>query len=542
MAAIGAALSMGFAFTACDVDQDPDTFLEDVKVNKSYVAIPSVGGSVSIDIDAKDEWTLNFDCSVKRDSLDDIYGVVNYYETVGQLELEENSWFTVNQVEGAAGHATLTFTASEATKDHTSNIRIKVGDSYQNLIVSQSMGAVEIKLMTVKEVIEQGAGNVRVKGYCKSIVNTSYGNWYMVDSEGNELYIYGTVDASGAYNWSSFNIAVGDEVVVEGPYVLYNGVTPEINTGSFVSVTKALLTSNDVSKTVGKESEPFTIAMKQKGQGLTFDSEVDWLKIAGGYSVDAEGNFVFTITPEENTTGVLRTGSLKFVSTKGKNQTILSIPVTQLGTDAVDTDLAAISASLKTSSNKNAQVFFDANLKDITVVYKNGSNYFLRDADQNSLLVYNGNLTLSVGQVLTGRIYGEGYAYNNLPEATSWNYELANVTVANSTPEPIEITTKQLFENYEKYINSYVVITDAVLGEEINVTFSKVTSKGKIVSGEESIALNHQSTGKYGKNKIFYYAKVAADSKIKLTCIPSVNKDTKQLNIYEAAWIEAVTE
>lgn len=70
----------------------------------------------------------------------------------------------------------------------------------------------------------------RVTGRVKSIVNTTYGNWYLEDETG-ELYIYGTVDASGNYPRSSsldgFGIIVGETVTVQGPKKTYAG-TPEL--------------------------------------------------------------------------------------------------------------------------------------------------------------------------------------------------------------------------------------------------------------------------------------------------------------------------
>ena len=53
MAAIGAALSMGFAFTACDVDQDPDTFLSNLTVTQSYISLNPDGGSAEFTVNAK---------------------------------------------------------------------------------------------------------------------------------------------------------------------------------------------------------------------------------------------------------------------------------------------------------------------------------------------------------------------------------------------------------------------------------------------------------------------------------------------------------
>ena len=125
----------------------------------------------------------------------------------------------------------------------------------------------------------------------------------------NSLYIYGTKDASGTYNWGSFNIAVGDEVTVEGARTTY-GSTIEIVDATFISVKKALLTSKDITKVITKDAASFTVTVAQKGEGLSFESKCDWLTFEGnGYTADGKGNYTFTVNAAANTTGNHRTGS-----------------------------------------------------------------------------------------------------------------------------------------------------------------------------------------------------------------------------------------
>ncbi|MBQ6658450.1 MAG: BACON domain-containing protein, partial [Prevotella sp.] len=50
-----AALSI---FTSCSDDNDP-TYLDEVRLSSSYVALPQNGGSQTIDITAKDSWTID---------------------------------------------------------------------------------------------------------------------------------------------------------------------------------------------------------------------------------------------------------------------------------------------------------------------------------------------------------------------------------------------------------------------------------------------------------------------------------------------------
>ena len=94
--------------------------------------------------------------------------------------------------------------------------------------------------------------------------NTTYGNWYLNDGTG-EIYIYGTVDATGAYNWASFNIAVGDEVTVQGPKVTYGGVIELVDV-SVLKVKKALLALEQDVFNVGSAASTITINATVKGK------------------------------------------------------------------------------------------------------------------------------------------------------------------------------------------------------------------------------------------------------------------------------------
>ena len=532
---IPAVLAAMSVMTSCS---DDDTLqLDNIKVSQSYVTIPEKGGDATIEVTASEDWTFDIDFDVEEKKLDDEKGVVKYYVPTKQLDLKDNSWFSVSVRSGAAGTTKVTFHADETSDTRSSALQIKAGDKIQNIIVSQTAGKKEVVTCTVKDVLDgTDSKTYRVKGSCSAISSTTYGNFYMTDAEGNSLYIYGTKDASGAYNWSSFNIAIGDEVTVEGPRTTY-GSTVELVDATFISVKKALLSSKDVSKVIGKEATAFTIVVAQKGEGLSFESKVDWLSIEGnGYTSDGKGNYTFTVNPEENTTGKNRTGNIVIKSTKGSDYTELPVSITQLGSSAVeDGGIKAIRDLLSTGTSK-AKVGFDFVLKNAKVTYKNGSNIFIED-ETGGLQIYSGDVTLKVGQVVNGRVWGEGYAYNNLPQASAFNLDFAKVTTSNDEVKPTEVTLAQLYSDYDKYMCRLVKISDAKVGTAIDVKYSAVTSAGALTDGTNTFALNHQSTGKFDGNKIYYYVQAAADSKVDVTCIPSVFKTNKQLNIFEQKWI-----
>ena len=521
-------------FTGCADDNEP-TYLDNLKVSSSYVAFDVKGGTQKITVTATEDWSMDFMVPVKADSLDDEKGIVKYQVPTSQMATKENSWIKVSQLSGGAGTTDISFTVGATTATRSVTIRIKAGDKYQNIIVAQIDDSPTPE-STVKDVLKGvDSKTYRVTGMCGKIINTSYGNWYMVDNEGNELYIYGTKDASGAYNWKKFNIAPGDLVTVEGARKTYKS-TIEIEDATFISVKKALLLSKETNKTIDKEGKPFNITITQKGEGLSFKSDVDWMTIEPGYTVNKKGDLVFTVNPSENTTGKNREGTLTFKSTKGKEESVLTVSIIQLGTTPVTTGgIAGISSAISASTDRNKQVNFDVMLTDAKVTYKNGSNIFVEDAT-GGLLLYSGNSSLAVGDVINGRVWGAGYAYNGLPEATSLQTELAKVTKGDA-PKPMEVTLAQLAADYGKYINRYILIKDATVGKTIDVKYSGVKSAGELTDGTNTFALNHQKSGKYQGKNIYYYVQAAKDSKVNVVCIPSVYKTKKQLNIWDKSWI-----
>lgn len=513
--------------------------LDNIKVSQSYITLPEKGGDVAVEITASEDWTFDIDFDVEEKKLDDEKGVVKYYVPTKQLDLKDNSWFKVSERSGSKGKTKVTFHADATTESRSSALQIKAGDKIQNVIVAQTAGAQEVKVVSVKDVIAGTDGKTyRVKGFCTAISNTNYGNWDMADSEGNSIMIYGTKDATGAYNWSSFNIAVGDEVVVEGPRKTY-GSTIELVDATFISVKKALLACDDVNKFLAKEATSFELKVAQKGDGLSFESQSDWLTIEGnGYTSDGKGNLIFKVNVEENTTGSNRTGSIVLKSTKKDDETILPVSITQLGSSAVaEGGIAAINTVLKTSTDKKKPAKFDYILKNAKVTYKNGSNVFVED-ETGGLFVY-GNDVLKVGQVINGRVWGEGYAYSNLPQATAFNLQFAKVTTSeDSKVEPMSVTLAELNAKFDYYMNRYVKISDAKVETAVDAKYPEVKSNGKITDGTNTFGLRIQSTGKFNGNKIYMYIQAAKDANVDVVCIPSVFKSDKQLNIYEQKWVE----
>ncbi len=206
-------------------DDDAITLLDEIQVSSSYVSIDVNGGSNTITVKAKEAWSFD--------------------------EAELPAWLTVSPMNGGAGETEVTFTAPAAPDGRNTVLHIACADKSQTVNVIQGLAVVHNA--TCAEVIEgPESKNYRVTGTVASIVNTTYGNWYLRDETG-EIYIYGTLDAKGnTKNFLSLGLEVGDIVTVEGPKTVYNG-TVELVDVTVVKIEKSLV------KVEGYDPEDATI-------------------------------------------------------------------------------------------------------------------------------------------------------------------------------------------------------------------------------------------------------------------------------------------
>lgn len=284
-------------FTSCS-DEYESTYLDQIQVSSSYVSLPLGGGQTTIQLTTGSN-----------------------YEVVGAPE-----WLTITPATGAAGTTNVTFSA-DATVDgrSTDQVTVKCGNVKQYISVIQ--GLATVSSATCAEIIS-GIENktYRVTGVCTAIANTQYGNFYLNDGTG-EVYIYGTVDAAGAYNWASFGIEIGDEVTVEGPMKNYNG-TIELVDATFISVSKSLIKVDAVSTdNLSSDGGDFTVTLVNKGDGLYVDVPAEaqsWLSIKS-----VQGNEV-VFHASANTAGP-RNATLVFKTVKGGKEYTAQTGISQDG-------------------------------------------------------------------------------------------------------------------------------------------------------------------------------------------------------------------
>ena len=223
-------LSSVLVFASCE-EKITDSW-ENIKLDQTYLSIAENGGSATLTIDATEDWAF---------VTDDVWPEVIKRDKEGNITSSTPSWLKADKMSGAAGPTKVTFTAEGTASGRELELKIKAGDNIQFVRVRQ--GSMTVTKATVAEIIAGPEGKLyEVSGVCTAIANTQYGNWYLNDGTSDkELYVYGTVDGSGKYNWASFNIEVGDVVTVQGSYVLYGGNTPEFVDATFIKVEKSLV-------------------------------------------------------------------------------------------------------------------------------------------------------------------------------------------------------------------------------------------------------------------------------------------------------------
>lgn len=243
--------ALGLMLTSCT--EEADTFLKEVQVSSSYIAIPAEGGNVEITVNAQDAWAITVP--------------------------EDVDWLTVAPLSGAAGESTVKFSAAAATDSRETTVKLVCLGKTQNINVIQMTEKTELPITPIATVISTASGTFRVKGVVTKVVNTQYGNFYMNDDSytGSDFQIYGT-KVDGAYpkdhpkGWDAFDIEPGDIITVEGPYSLYN-TTHELVDVEIIAHEKSLIKVASTSL-LGGEAPVATSEFPLEGGSIKVDLSI----------------------------------------------------------------------------------------------------------------------------------------------------------------------------------------------------------------------------------------------------------------------------
>ena len=280
---------------AVGCEDDLERYLDEVQVSSSYVAIPAAGGSQTITVNAKSEWSFG--------------------------DIPE--WVKVTPTSGAAGETLVTFKAEAATSSNEAMLYLTCDGKSQIINVLQMTEKVDLPITSCKDFNEKGEDgkSYRVKGAVTKIANTTYGNMYVNDGTG-EAYVYGTLDASGAEkNFLSLGIEEGDIVTVEGPRKTYSGTVELVNV-TVISIEKSLIKVDSVSvkEPLPIEGGEFKAYLTCKGEGVSVvvpDDAKPWLSVT---SIETSGTNATVTFNAANNAGGDRSTTLVFNTTsKGKS-------------------------------------------------------------------------------------------------------------------------------------------------------------------------------------------------------------------------------
>ena len=408
---------MSMMFVSCS--DDDATFLNEIRVSQSYVAIDKNGGEVSIDIAATDSWSID--------------------------EAKIPEWLEVSPLSGEAGNGKITFKAEAYNGGRDCELVINCAGKAQHINVIQ--GLKEVENATCAQVIAgPDSKTYRVTGTCTGIYNTKYGNWYLTDETGT-ITIYGTLDKKGKKeNFSSLGIEVGDIVTVEGPKKTF-GSTIELVDVTVVKIVKSLIKvveTDPADATAPLEGGEVKFNLECKGNGVSVEipeNAKEWLsivRISGG----ATPEVVFKAAPNA---GGDRSAEITFKTydAKGVEYTAVAT-LNQKG--AI---IAASVAQFKAAEVGNNQY----RLTGVVTQLDAKGNPYIRDySDMEPVLVYRPQgFTGKVGDIIT--VVGKRAEYKGVAQ------------VGNGVVEDIKSVTEVSIADFlakEDNSNVYYMVTGTV--------------------------------------------------------------------------------
>ncbi len=374
--------------------EDIERHLDEVQVSFSYVAIPAEGGSKTIRVTAHDAWGFE----------------------------QVPDWLTIYPDYGSAGEADVTFSAEKASSTLEATVYLQCGGKYQLINVLQMTEKTELPISTCKEVNSGEDGvTYRVKGAVTSITNTTYGNMYINDGT-DEVYVYGTLDASGAEkNFLSLGINVGDIVTVEGPRKTYSGTIELVNV-TVIAIEKSLIKVDSVepeSAELPIEGGDFTVTLSCSGDGVKVDVPQDaqsWLSVK---SITTSGTEAVVVFNAAANAGGDRSTTLEFITTSGGKEYTASTTLAQKG--AV---IAATVEEFLAAAEGDTQYRLTGVITEVSVnsQYHNANIYVASGDFSRSVQLYRavaseGNiedLGLAAGDIVT--VVGKRSSYNGNPQ------------------------------------------------------------------------------------------------------------------------------
>ena len=505
MTRILATLASGAVLLAGCAKEYEVSYLDEIQLSQTFVSIPAEGGSVTVDVNAAVDWSFDKLFETKEEKKDNNGNVIYEDHEAVMVYSATPEWLSLDKESAAAGETTITFKADDnGGVGREAKLVILAGTKFQNITVRQ--GEMTASVATVKDVFDGADGqSFIVTGTCSRIANTEYGNWYMTDeSTDEELYIYGTVDETGSYNWSAFNIEVGDLVTVRGSKTTY-GSTVELVDAKFVEVEKSLLQGVKTDFVFDSEGGTAEAAFIVKGSGLNYDALTDdqsWISIVSIEEKKAEKEdeedltvVKLSVSPLVDKT-VRRSTSVPFKC----GSSVVSVNILQYPDPVANISevFDGIAYNTAEENKDNPKKYFTVEGQIVAVC----SNGFILSKDNDMIFVYAGDFynDFKGKEGYSVRVCGMADAYNAGPQLGSVDFVTILAEGKVEEPIPVDLNAKKTVEGKES-----VAIDDVKADEDsglLDITYIKAT--GTLSDPYHNLSLEGASTALafYG-NKAF---------------------------------------
>lgn len=443
---------------AVGCEDDIETYLDEVRVSSSYVAIPAAGGSQTITVNAKSDWSFG--------------------------DIPE--WVKVSPTTGVAGETEVTFKAEATTATKEAMLYLTCDGKSQIINVLQQTKKVELEVTPLEKFLaaEVGPTVYRIAGTITHIqeISASYKNATLTisDDEGYSVYCYRFGPPSGK-KIEDLGMEVGDFLTVEGARGEYNGSPQMAQGGVFVSLKKSLIKVDSVTVKMpetgefGLYKEPlpleggqFKVHLTCKGDGISVvvpDEAKSWLSVN---AIETSGNSsIVTFSAAANAMGD-RTTVLTFNTISGG-----TVNSAQANIDQKGAILQVTVGEFLKAAVSPAQYRLTGTVKKISVSEQyNNADITVADALGNSVLVHRmkpasgkiTDLTIGVGDKLT--VLGQRGEYNGTAQMVNGVY----VSHVHYIPATIKEFLAKEVSDVE-----YIVTGKIVNIKEISASFKNAT-------------------------------------------------------------------
>ena len=493
------AAALVLCFVGC---QEPERFLDEVKVSKSYVTFPLAGDEVSVEVDAAADWSVV--------ALDE--------KTFADVAIPE--WLTVSPASGAAGKTTVTFAAGETADARQVTLNIVCGEARQYITVTQMEERAPAPLSTLAEV---QADNVidkfyRVKGVVSEIPLADYikyGKFYIIDeSVDTQVQIYGCANKSTYLDGEKPLIDVGDVVVIEGSWSKYANFN---NDTQILEVEKSLIKVEKVSPVgpLAAEGDVFTVTLTNKGENFTItipEADQEWLTYSEPFVAGTTTVVEFTAAANNATP---RATTVTFATTSDGAEYKTSVSMEQNGAIPQRTIAEAVTSG-------------ELSLVVGKVLYVHSKGVLITDGTDVLYGYVGSQPEVAVGDVV--EMIGTVTKYNGGRSMNKPTVAKVDGTVpAYSAPSPVTLDAAKFAELTDKsadFATPYVTITGVAEVDSYNNIIVK------LVDGETTYSV-----------KSYYHPESFADFKDKQVTVTgyayNAYNDSKQVNLLVTSVKEA---